>query len=103
MTTTMMPECDMQLICARCYDESEKLFPANCQENPESLAGQPLGMYHCPDCGAMVCAGVPHGDLCQRCIDRQHPGFDKPAPLDARDEAHQRWLDEQPTNPGPGY
>ncbi|MFA7100673.1 MAG: hypothetical protein WC196_02780 [Bacilli bacterium] len=31
---------------------------------------------HCPDCGAMVVAGSPHPDMCQKCIDRRHPAFD---------------------------
>lgn len=64
------------LICGRCYDFVDELFPANCQEKPELLAGQPIGMYHCPDCGAMVIAGVPHFPLCKRCLNRTHPGFD---------------------------
>lgn len=63
-------------MCSRCMDEVE-LFEANCAEKPEKLLGAPLGMYHCPDCGAMVVAGVPHGPLCRRCIDRTHPGFDR--------------------------
>lgn len=63
-------------ICGRCYDEVDELFPANCNEKPEDLVGQPIGMYHCPDCGAMVLAGIPHPHLCKRCIDREHPSFD---------------------------
>lgn len=31
-----------------------------CPEKPELLAGQPIGMYHCPYCGEMQLAGVPH-------------------------------------------
>ena len=57
-------------MCCRCLDESDDLLPANCSEKPELLTGAPLGMYHCPDCGAMVCAGFPHGPLCQTCHDR---------------------------------
>lgn len=30
--------------------------------DPQQLAGAPLGQYHCPYCGAMVIAGVPHLD-----------------------------------------
>jgi len=30
--------------------------------DPQQLAGYPLGQYHCPYCGAMVVAGVPHLD-----------------------------------------
>jgi hypothetical protein len=63
-------------MCGRCYDEVE-VFPANCEEKPEDLKGQPIGMYHCPDCGAMVVAGLPHPPLCKRCVDRKHPGFDE--------------------------
>ena len=63
-------------MCGRCYDIVDELFPANCSEKPEDLLGQPIGMYHCPDCGAMLLAGVPHPSLCKRCLDRQHPSFD---------------------------
>ncbi len=64
------------LMCGRCYDETSELFPANCQEKPELLKGAPIGMYHCPDCGAMIMAGIKHPPLCKRCIDRNHPVFD---------------------------
>lgn len=30
--------------------------------DPEQLEGAPLGQYHCPYCGGMVVAGVPHPD-----------------------------------------
>ena len=65
------------LRCGRCYDKAEEVFPANCNEHPESLEGQPLGQYRCPDCGAMVMAGVPHPPLCKRCLSRSHPAFDE--------------------------
>jgi hypothetical protein len=29
---------------------------------PEQLVNVPLGQYHCPYCGAMVLAGLPHLD-----------------------------------------
>ena len=64
------------LMCGRCYAEVDVLYPANCQEKPERLIGQPIGMYHCRDCGAMVIAGIVHPDLCKICLDRQHPSFD---------------------------
>jgi hypothetical protein len=64
-------------ICGRCYDLADELFPANCTERPETLANSALGMYHCPDCGAMVLAGMEHFKLCRRCLDRTHPGFDQ--------------------------
>lgn len=31
-----------------------------CDERPELLIGQPIGMYHCPSCGMMVVAGLAH-------------------------------------------
>lgn len=31
-----------------------------CPYEPEWLVGVPLGMFHCPLCGDMVLAGVPH-------------------------------------------
>ena len=68
---------DDTMLCGRCYDVDE-LFPANCDEKPERLKGQPIGQYHCPDCGAMIVAGFPHCYLCRRCIDRVHPEFDRP-------------------------
>lgn len=32
----------------------------NCDFDPETLKGQPIGMFHCPQCGEMVVAGMPH-------------------------------------------
>jgi hypothetical protein len=29
---------------------------------PQQLKGAPMGQYHCPYCGAMCLAGVPHPD-----------------------------------------
>jgi hypothetical protein len=29
---------------------------------PQQLIGAPMGQYHCPYCGAMVLAGLPHLD-----------------------------------------
>ena len=63
-------------ICGRCYDEDIEVFPANCEEKPEELAGAPIGQYHCPDCGAMVMAGMRHFPMCQPCLDRSHPLLD---------------------------
>lgn len=31
-----------------------------CPERPEALRGAPIGQYHCPHCGCMVIAGMPH-------------------------------------------
>jgi hypothetical protein len=30
--------------------------------DPQQLTGAPMGQYHCPYCGAMVMAGIPHID-----------------------------------------
>lgn len=42
----------------------------NCPEKPEKLLGQPLGQYHCPCCGMMIVAGLPHPDP-----DEDNPDF----------------------------
>jgi len=64
------------ILCGRCYEEVKSVEKANCLEKPEDLIGLPLGQYHCPDCGAMVCAGLPHPLMCKRCNERKHPAFD---------------------------
>ena len=64
-------------MCGRCYDEVESTHPTNCNEKPEELIGMPIGMYHCPDCGTMILAGLKHPELCTKCIERKHPAFDK--------------------------
>jgi len=63
-------------MCGRCCADNVEIFDANCSEKPENLLGQPIGMYHCPDCGAMIMAGIPHPLMCKMCIDRKHPGLD---------------------------
>lgn len=65
-----------ELMCGRCYEFVDALYEAPCNEKPELLAGQPIGQYHCPDCGAMVLAGAKHFKLCERCRDLRHPAFD---------------------------
>ena len=62
-------------ICGRCYEETDILYDSNCFEHPEEYDS--IGMYHCPDCGAMVLAGLEHPKLCKRCFNRVHPDFDK--------------------------
>lgn len=77
MAETLL-DIDKPDLCSRCYDEvkSNELFPPNCEEKPEKLIGMPMGMYHCPDCGAMLLAGLEHGWLCKPCLERKHPRFD---------------------------
>ena len=31
-----------------------------CTFDPKQLAGQSIGMFHCPACGQMVIAGIDH-------------------------------------------
>jgi len=33
-----------------------------CNYDPMQMAGLPIGMFHCPECGEMVIAGMPHPD-----------------------------------------
>lgn len=35
-------------------------------DDPRKLCGQPIGMYHCPGCGVMQVACLPHMD-CDEC------------------------------------
>ncbi len=35
---------------------------AKCSYDPKEMAGAPIGMFHCPECGEMVLAGVDHPD-----------------------------------------
>ncbi len=47
-----------------------------CKEKPELLLGKPIGMYHCPECGNMVIAGIVHGPIiCNYCT-RELEGTD---------------------------
>lgn len=74
-----VPECESHgeqsaPMCGRCYADNVPLFPSKCAEKPELHTN--LGMYHCPECGAMLMGGLPHFDMCQLCIDRHHPSYD---------------------------
>ncbi len=33
-----------------------------CEFDPTKFKNMPLGMFHCPECGEMVLAGLPHPD-----------------------------------------
>ena len=42
-----------------------------CTEDPRLLAGQPIGQYHCTQCGEMQVAGMEHlhmAEMCEWCI-----------------------------------
>ena len=42
-------------------EEQEALIQEDrCPYPPEHLLGVPMGMHHCPLCGEMVIAGLPH-------------------------------------------
>ena len=80
MPDTLQPESadplELLPMCGRCYDGPLPggLYPADCGERPELRTS--LGMYHCPDCGAMLLGGMPHPELCRPCLTRSHPRFD---------------------------
>lgn len=56
--------------------EGQKRLP--CPEDPVKLLGQPIGMYHCPHCGIMVIAGLPHTSPNATDEQKNHPLY----PLD---------------------
>lgn len=46
----------LRLLLVRIFNDED--WP--CTEHPELLLGQPIGTYHCPACGQMQLAGLPH-------------------------------------------
>jgi hypothetical protein len=38
-----------------------------CTYDPSPLVGVPLGMFHCPECGCMIIAGMEHGGCDETC------------------------------------
>lgn len=60
---------DNMVICGRCLRECMvmDMVEAPCKEDPAKLLGQPIGMYHCPECGSMLVAGIPHFRVCWWC------------------------------------
>lgn len=66
--------------------EGKKRLP--CPEDPRKFKGQPLGMYHCPDCGMMVIAGMKHGTPHATVEEQEHLSY----PLDHYEvEYEQPW------------
>ena len=53
-------------LCAECFTE-KPLIDSGCDEKPEERIGEPIGMYHCPDCGMMLVSGFSHPKVCQEC------------------------------------
>ena len=39
-----------------------RIPPQKCSYDPMVFLGEPIGMYHCPECGEMVIAGMEHPD-----------------------------------------
>jgi hypothetical protein len=58
-------------MCGKCFSEVKELFEPNCLEKPELLNGMAIGMYHCPDCGIMLLAGVEHPKVCKQCLNEK--------------------------------
>jgi hypothetical protein len=50
-----------------------KTKPTKCGFDPQPYKGQPIGMFHCPECGQMVLAGVEHPDSIDDDNDKQAP------------------------------
>jgi hypothetical protein len=53
---------------------------STCTFDPGPLVGVPLGMFHCPECGCMVIAGLAHGpceDGCDKQDDRDRASWDR--------------------------
>jgi Recombination endonuclease VII len=48
-----------------------------CPYDPKEMAGKPIGMFHCPLCGIMCVAGLPHPHmkLCNRCGEQPCSNF----------------------------
>ena len=65
----------VKFICGRCYEEVSAVFDPDCKEKPEDISG-PIGMYHCPDCGTMIVAGMRHPRVCGKCLAKEHSGID---------------------------
>lgn len=56
-----------EAMCGRCHAEGVELLDAPCRPAPRGDV--PLGMHHCPGCGAMVMPGLPHPPLCGKCLE----------------------------------
>ncbi len=65
-------------MCGRCHAFVDTLYPSPCTEDPLAADSAMLGQYHCPDCGAMLVAGLPHPQVCLSCRERRTPGFATP-------------------------
>jgi hypothetical protein len=46
-----------------------------CAYDPRPLLGQPIGMFHCPECGEMVLAGLPHPTMTEAEADASYAEY----------------------------
>lgn len=59
-----------------------------CPEQPLLLTGMPIGQYHCPFCGMMILAAMPHTSPDATDEEKKHPLY----PMDDyEDEYGQPW------------
>ena len=43
-------------------EQTSETTKGKCPHDPRQYLGAPIGMYHCPECGEMVLAGMEHPD-----------------------------------------
>lgn len=63
---------DMPYFCGMCLKDvptKDDLVESPCTHQPELLKEVPFGQYHCPECGMMVVAGMPHSTICKECAE----------------------------------
>lgn len=72
-----------------------------CPEQPMLLTGMPLGQYHCPVCGMMIVAAIPHLPPGVTDEQRNHPLYPM---LDYEAEYGRPWPPgyEEPSQPSAG-
>ncbi len=46
--------------CNEALQSAQSPLVRGCSHDPRTLAGMPIGQYHCPECGEMVIAGLAH-------------------------------------------
>ena len=64
------------------------MLPTTCSFKPETYANLPIGMFHCPECGEMVIAGM------------SHPGIMEDSDWEEFQKAMDKKFDEQESSDG---
>jgi NMD protein affecting ribosome stability and mRNA decay len=59
------PEDLETITCPNCFRLTGDLVKLPCKDPCNTPAA--IGMHHCPDCGMMIMAGLPHFDVCYDC------------------------------------